>query len=108
MLDRRCLGEVNAARTRWTTNGFELLRKALLYATAGYKPWELAWLFQDFQNADGGEVPQLLSDHPAINNASTHEKHLRANPSVFGKFNSDPKSARPITVPKDAAELFLH
>jgi predicted Zn-dependent protease len=80
-----------------------------LYATAGYKPWELAWLFQDFQNADGGEVPQLLSDHPGNQQrVNALEKHLRANPSVFGKFNSDPKSARPITVPKDAAELFLH
>lgn len=34
-------------------------------AEAGYNPWGLAWLFQDFQNADVRQIPQLLSDHPA-------------------------------------------
>src|SRR5579864_2393244 len=33
-------------------------------AGAGYNPWGLVWLFQDFQNADIGQMPQLLSDHP--------------------------------------------
>jgi len=32
-------------------------------AGAGYNPWGLVWLFQDFQNA-GPEVPEMLSDHP--------------------------------------------
>jgi predicted Zn-dependent protease len=78
-------------------------------AAAGYNPWGLVWLFQDFQNADMGQVPQLLSDHPGNQQrVNALQKHFRDNPSVFGKFNSDPKSARPITVPKDAAEVFLH
>jgi predicted Zn-dependent protease len=34
-------------------------------AEAGYNPWGLVWLFQDFQNADVNQIPQLLSDHPA-------------------------------------------
>ena len=34
-------------------------------ADAGYNPWGLVWLFQDFQNADVRQIPQLLSDHPA-------------------------------------------
>src|SRR5262249_16323192 len=33
-------------------------------AAAGYNPWGLVWLFQDFKNADPNQLPQLLSDHP--------------------------------------------
>ena len=63
-------------------------------AAAGYNPWGLVWLFQDFQNADESELPQLLSDHPDNQTrVDTVERHFKANPSVFGKFNSDPKSA---------------
>jgi hypothetical protein len=32
---------------------------------------------------------------------------MRENPAVFGNFNSDPQSATPLGVPKDAAEQFL-
>jgi hypothetical protein len=68
----------------------------------------LVWLFQAFQNANPKQLPQLLSDHPA-NGAriQTLEKHFSDNPSVFGKFNPDSKSATPFNVPKDAAEQFL-
>jgi len=77
-------------------------------AATGYNPWGLVWLFQDFQNADPAQVPQLLSDHPGNENrVKALEKHFRENPRVFGKFNSDPKSATPISVPKDADEVFL-
>src|SRR6476619_3819862 len=65
-------------------------------AAAGYNPWGLVWLFQAFQNADTRQLPQLLSDHPANGSRiQTLEKHFRDNPSVFAKFNSDPKSATP-------------
>lgn len=78
-------------------------------AAAGYNPWGLVWLFQDFQNADMGQVPQLLSDHPGNQNrVNALRQHFRANPSVFGKFSSDPKSARAISVSKNAPEVFLH
>jgi len=77
-------------------------------AGTGYNPWGLIWLFQDFQNADMGQVPQILSDHPDNENrVKALEKHFKENPAVFGKFNSDPKSAAPISVPKNAAEVFL-
>ena len=77
-------------------------------AAAGYNPWGLVWLFQEFQNADSAQVPQLLSDHPA-NGAriQTLEKHFRDNPSVFSKFNPDLRSATPFSVPKDASIQFL-
>ena len=78
-------------------------------AAAGYNPWGLVWLFQDFENSDLEELPQLLSDHPAFQNrVDLLEWHFRAHPLVFGKFSSDPKSARPITVSKNAPEVFLH
>src|SRR6266851_4271738 len=68
-------------------------------AATGYNPWGLVWLFQDFQNAKMGQVPQLLSDHPGNQNrVDALERHFRANPSVFGKFNPDPKSAAPFVV----------
>jgi hypothetical protein len=66
------------------------------------------WLFQDFQNADTAHVLQLLSDHPGNQNrVDALEHHFRENSSVFGKFSSDPKSALSISVPKNAAEVFL-
>jgi predicted Zn-dependent protease len=77
-------------------------------ASAGYNPWGLVWLFQDFQNAGKGDVPQLLSDHPNnLNRVNALEQHFRQNASVFGKFSSDPKSAKPLSVPKNAPETFL-
>lgn len=78
-------------------------------ASAGYNPWGLVWPFQDFENANMGDVPQLLSDHPNNQNrVNALERHFRANPTVFGKFNPDPKSAAPLSVPKNTAEVFLH
>jgi len=77
-------------------------------ASAGYNPWGLIWLFQNFQNANIGQIPQLLSDHPAESTRiTTLEGHFRDNPSTFSRFPSDEKSATPFNVPKDAAEKFL-
>ena len=78
-------------------------------AQTGSNPWGLVWLFQDFKNATPNEIPQLLSDHPDDQNRiNALEHHFRQNPSVFGKFNPDPKSATPFAVPKNAPEVFLH
>ena len=78
-------------------------------AQAGYNPWGLVWLFQDFQNANMNQIPQLLSDHPNDQNrVNALESHFSKNPSVFGKFNPDPKSGTPLSVPKNAPEVFVH
>jgi predicted Zn-dependent protease len=72
-------------------------------------PWGLVWLFRDFKSANPNEIPQLLSDHPDDQNridALVH--HFRKNPSLFAKFNPDPKSATPFVVPKNVPEVFLH
>ena len=77
-------------------------------AQTGSNPWGLVWLFQDFKSANPNEIPQLLSDHPDDENRIYGlEQHFRQNPSVFGKFNPDPKSATPFIVPKNAQEVFL-
>jgi len=77
-------------------------------ADAGYNPWGLVWLFQDFKNANIGQVPQLLSDHPNDQNrVQSLEQHFRKNPAIFEKFNQDPKLAAPLVVPKNAPEVFL-
>jgi predicted Zn-dependent protease len=77
-------------------------------AQTGSNPWGLVWLFQDFKSTNPNEIPQLLSDHPDdLNRIDALERHFRQNPSVFAKFNPDPKSATPFVVPKNAQEVFL-
>jgi predicted Zn-dependent protease len=74
-----------------------------------YNPWGLVWLLHDFENSNLPQVPQLLSDHPNDQNRiNALERHFRKNPTVFARFNPDPKSATPMAVPKDSAEVFLH
>ena len=78
-------------------------------AATGYNPWGLVWLFQDFNNANMGQIPQLLSDHPSNQNREQAlKRHFHENPSVFAKFNSDPKSASQFVVSKNAPEVFMH
>src|SRR5579859_2182722 len=77
-------------------------------ASAGYNPWGLVWLFQDFKNAQPDQLPQLLSDHPDDQHrVDALEQHFRENASTFGKFSPDAKSAQPFYVPKNAPEAFL-
>jgi beta-barrel assembly-enhancing protease len=77
-------------------------------AATGSNPWGLVWLFRDFQNARAGEIPQLLSDHPNDQNRiNALEKHFQSNASVFGRFDSDPRSATAFEAPADAPVVFL-
>ena len=77
-------------------------------AAAGYNPWGLVWLFQDFKDAKPDQVPELLSDHPNDQNRiDALKQHFRENPSVFSKFNPDPRSAKPWAVPAKAPVVFL-
>lgn len=78
-------------------------------AQTPYNPWGLVWLLRDFKSANPDALPQLLSDHPNDQNRiDALEAHFRRDPAVFARFNPDPKSATPISVPKDSAEVFLH
>ena len=77
-------------------------------ARTANNPWGLIWLFQDFNNAQLGQVPELLSDHPNNQHRiDALKEHFRENPSAFAKFNPDPRSAARFTVPKDSPETFL-
>jgi beta-barrel assembly-enhancing protease len=77
-------------------------------AESGHNPWGLVWLFQDFDAADLAQVPQLLSDHPDNQHrVAALKQHFREKPAIFGSFSSDPKTAKPFTVPKNAPATFL-
>jgi predicted Zn-dependent protease len=77
-------------------------------AAAGYNPWGLVWLFNDFQNANMKTPPEILSDHPDNSDrVAALEQHFKQSPQTFAKFDSNPKSAKPLKVPKNAPEKFL-
>jgi predicted Zn-dependent protease len=77
-------------------------------AGADYDPWGLVWLFTDFHDAQMGETPELLSDHPDDEHrVRTLKDHFRSNPEVFARFDPDPASATPIHVPAETAETFV-
>jgi len=77
-------------------------------AAAGYNPWGLVWLFQDFENAETRPLPQFLSDHPGNETRiATLQKHFRENPARFSKFDQDRHSATALRVPEDATVQFL-
>ena len=77
-------------------------------AAAGYNPWGLVWLFQDFSSANLKSPPEMLSDHP--NNAhriARLENHFTQNPATFAKFGGNPKTATHLVLPASEAEQFL-
>ncbi|HET9834130.1 MAG TPA: M48 family metalloprotease [Vicinamibacterales bacterium] len=77
-------------------------------AATGDNPWGLVWLFKDFDAADLGQVPQILSDHPNnTNRVHALTQHFAANPSVFAKFPKDAKTAKPLVLPASTGETFL-
>jgi beta-barrel assembly-enhancing protease len=77
-------------------------------AAAGINPWGLVWLFQDFEDADPKQIPELLSDHPGNETRiEALEKHFRENPSLFSRFSQDRTTATPFSVPNDAPVRFL-
>jgi len=77
-------------------------------AASGYNPWGLVWLFKDFDAADTARVPQILSDHPDNSHrVQVLTAHFRQSPGVFGKFPSDAKTAKKLSLPANTAETFL-
>jgi beta-barrel assembly-enhancing protease len=84
------------------------LKGADTCAAAGYNPWGLVWLFQDFSAADLKTPPEILSDHPNDSHRIAQLKaHFAANPTVFGAFNPDPKLAGHLRLPANESEQFL-
>jgi predicted Zn-dependent protease len=77
-------------------------------AQAGYDPWGLVWLFQDFSAGNMPNPPEILSDHPDFDHrVAALEHHFEQNPARFAKFDESPKSATPLHVPANESEKFL-
>jgi beta-barrel assembly-enhancing protease len=76
-------------------------------AASGFNPWGLAWLFQDFSNADLQAPPEFLSDHPDDKHRIEQlEKHFAAKPAVFAGFSNQRSTASPLHVPANEQEQF--
>jgi beta-barrel assembly-enhancing protease len=77
-------------------------------AAAGYNPYGMIWLMEDFKEANPEQGPQLLADHPSHESRiQALQTHFRENPGVFSKFSSDRKLGTPFSVPEDAPVVFL-
>jgi len=77
-------------------------------AAAGYNPWGLVWLMNDFENSNLREPPEILSDHPNdAHRIQALERHFKADPSVFARFSNDSHTAKPLSPPSDESENFL-
>jgi predicted Zn-dependent protease len=77
-------------------------------AAAGYDPWGLVWLFQDFSSAQLKTPPEILSDHPNdAHRIRALEQHFRDDPGTFAQFSSDPATATHLALPANEAEHFL-
>ncbi len=77
-------------------------------AAAGYNPWGLVWLFEDFSNANLKSPPEILSDHPNdAHRIGRLERHFRQDPAVFGQFEDDRTKSTPLALPSNEAEQFL-
>jgi beta-barrel assembly-enhancing protease len=77
-------------------------------AAAGYNPWGLVWLFQDFANSNLKTPPEILSDHPNDAHRIAHLKaHFANNAATFGTFSSNPQTATHLHLPANEAEQFL-
>lgn len=96
------LGYSREAESRADVTGSDIC------AAARYNPWGLVWLFSDFKNAQIGETPELLSDHPDDDHrVRTLEEHFRRNPKAFARFDPDAGSATTFSLPAETAETFL-
>jgi predicted Zn-dependent protease len=98
----RSLGYSREAESKADLTGSDIC------AQAGFNPWGLVWLFEDFKNARAHEIPQMLSDHPSDQNRiDALTKHMSANTSTFGKYSRDRASATAFSVPKNSPVVFL-
>jgi beta-barrel assembly-enhancing protease len=66
-------------------------------AQAGYNPYGLVWLFQNFEKADTHGSMEMLSDHPNDQHRIDDlKREFAADPATFGKFRNDINSATPM------------
>lgn len=84
------------------------LAGAEICAAAGYNPYGMVWLFEDFSYEDPNEGPEILSDHPAMQaRVRTLQAHFRSRPETYGAFSPDRRGAAALAVPKDSRMVLL-
>ncbi len=104
-LNRSGLGQLgeNLAYTLQTSNFSRAVERnadakgAVTCAQAGYNPWGMVWLFQNFEKANTGGSMEALSDHPTDEHRIADLKtEFAASPRLFGRFSSDIATATPV------------
>ncbi|GAC1495271.1 MAG: hypothetical protein NVS1B2_13410 [Vulcanimicrobiaceae bacterium] len=104
-LDRSGIGRLgeNLAYTLQTSNFSRSVERsadskgAVTCAQAGYNPWGMVWLFQNFEKANTGGSMEALSDHPTDEHRIADLKQeFAANPRLFGRFSSDIATGTPV------------
>jgi predicted Zn-dependent protease len=71
---------------------------AITCAQAGYNPWGMVWLFENFEKADTGGSLEVLSDHPNDRHRIRNlKREFAADPQLFGAFSPDISSATPLS-----------
>ncbi|MBV8601894.1 MAG: M48 family metalloprotease [Candidatus Eremiobacteraeota bacterium] len=66
-------------------------------ARAGYDPWGMVWLFQQFEKADTGGSMEMLSDHPTDQHRiAALEQEFRSEPYLFARYTSSMAYAHPM------------
>jgi len=102
------IGDLHSARYSRDIESAADITGSDICAAAGYNPWGMIWLFQDFEKADPDQVPELLADHPSFpTRIRSLQDHFRADPALFSRFSPDQKSATALRVPKNASEQLL-
>jgi len=67
-------------------------------AQAGFDPYGLVWLMQQFQSANLKSPPEFLSDHPSdAHRIAALQAEFAADPSTFGRFNPNISCGTPLT-----------
>ncbi len=102
------LGE-NLAYTLQTNNFSRAVESAadrkgaITCAQAGFNPWGMVWLFQNFEKADTGGSMEALSDHPTDQHRIADlENEFRSDPTLFGRFSANIATATPLNAPTTA------
>ena len=104
-LDKSGFGQLgeNLAYTLQTNNFSRTVehnadaKGAITCAQAGFNPWGMVWLFQNFEKANTGGSMEALSDHPTDDHRIEDlRREFAANPRLFGRFPSDIASATPL------------
>jgi len=107
-IDRTGVGQLgeNALYTL-RTNGFSRevehnadAKGAYTCAQAGFNPYGMIWLFENFEKSDTGGSMEALSDHPTDQHRIDDlRREFAADPGTFGRFSSDIATAAPLAKP---------